>query len=314
MTRTVLLIGASGQVGTALARRFENVTAPTREQFDLTRADPDSTRDLIRASRADILVNCAAYTAVDRAEGEAGIADVVNGSAVGTLASAAAEAGTRFVTYSTDYVFDGTPNSPMSNRRLRRPDQRLRPKQAARRAAGSGSQPRLFGDPHLMGDLRDPPQLPLQDSPESRPGAGGCGERPAREPDDCLRSRLRHAGGHRGHSNRDPASGQSGCDDLVPIGGGGLRGGRARSLGAPTVRLGRPPGRGDRGRGTPCSARSESPTSGSSPYPPGLSPSTVWSKGGSQESMPIRDRNNESPRHSIAPAPAGHSCGAGSFS
>ncbi len=112
MTRTVLLIGGSGQVGTALARRFENLTAPTREQFDLTRADPDSTRDLIHASRADILVNCAAYTAVDRAESEARIADAVNGSAVGMLASAAAEAGTRFVTYSTDYVFDGTAAQP----------------------------------------------------------------------------------------------------------------------------------------------------------------------------------------------------------
>ncbi len=112
MRGSVLLIGATGQVGTALARIIENVSAPTREQFDLALIERESARDLIRASRADIVINCAGYTAVDRAEGEVGTVEAVNGSAVGVLAAAAVEAGTAFVTFSTDYVFDGTATEP----------------------------------------------------------------------------------------------------------------------------------------------------------------------------------------------------------
>ncbi len=108
----MLLLGGSGQVGSALARHFDELTAPTHEQFDLARIDAGSARELIRHSGADVVINCAAYTAVDRAESETESAESVNGWAVGALAAAAAEADLPFVTYSTDYVFDGTATVP----------------------------------------------------------------------------------------------------------------------------------------------------------------------------------------------------------
>jgi dTDP-4-dehydrorhamnose reductase len=108
----ILLLGSSGQVGSALARLADAVTAPTRRELDLTTVNLESAHRLIIASRADVLVNCAAYTAVDRAEDEPALADAVNGAAVGILAEATAAAGIPFVTYSTDYVFDGTATRP----------------------------------------------------------------------------------------------------------------------------------------------------------------------------------------------------------
>ena len=62
----------------------------------------------MRSIRPDVVINAAAYTAVDRAESEPDLANDVNGTAVGELASVCHELGARLVTYSTDYVFDGT--------------------------------------------------------------------------------------------------------------------------------------------------------------------------------------------------------------
>jgi dTDP-4-dehydrorhamnose reductase len=105
---SILLLGASGQVGTAIAKHLDQVIAPTRDEFDLANATPNIVEQLIDKTRPDVLINCAAYTAVDRAEDEQILADQVNGHAVGLLARVTYEAGVRFVTYSTDYVFDGT--------------------------------------------------------------------------------------------------------------------------------------------------------------------------------------------------------------
>ena len=112
MTPGVLLLGGSGQVGTALARLIDGASAPKRGEFDLTRVDSGAARELVRESGAQVVVNCAAYTAVDRAETEPEVADVVNGTAVGILAAAAADTGIPFVTYSSDYVFDGSSTVP----------------------------------------------------------------------------------------------------------------------------------------------------------------------------------------------------------
>jgi dTDP-4-dehydrorhamnose reductase len=108
----VLLLGGSGQVGSALARHLDDCLAPTREQFDLAGIDQGAAVELIRDSGADVVVNCAAYTAVARAESEPAVAAAINGTAVGVLAAATAETGARFVTYSTDYVFDGRATAP----------------------------------------------------------------------------------------------------------------------------------------------------------------------------------------------------------
>jgi len=104
----VLLLGGTGQVGTAIAKHLDHVIAPTRDEFDLAEATPNSVEQLFDANRPDVVINCAAYTAVDRAEDEQAVANMVNGDAVGLLARVTHEVGIRLVTFSTDYVFDGT--------------------------------------------------------------------------------------------------------------------------------------------------------------------------------------------------------------
>lgn len=111
MSRT-LLLGGRGQVGTALRAVLDDVVSPTRSSFDLEKASADDITALIQDAAADILINCAAYTAVDQAEVEQERAFRLNTHAVGVLAEVTAEMHIPFVTFSTDYVFDGESNSP----------------------------------------------------------------------------------------------------------------------------------------------------------------------------------------------------------
>ena len=110
---TVLLLGATGQVGHALRAPLSawgTVVAPGRDTADLTA--PDTLRAAVREAAPDVIVNAAAYTAVDDAEDEPDRAAAINARAPGVLAEAAAEAGAWLVHYSTDYVFDGTKAAP----------------------------------------------------------------------------------------------------------------------------------------------------------------------------------------------------------
>jgi len=119
----LLLVGANGQVGDALRRSLAplgEVIATTRsgrldddaacESLDL--ADLDAIAPLVARVRPDVVVNAAAYTAVDRAEDEAELAFRINAQAVERLAVACADAGIPLVHYSTDYVFDGRGTRP----------------------------------------------------------------------------------------------------------------------------------------------------------------------------------------------------------
>jgi dTDP-4-dehydrorhamnose reductase len=111
--RTVLLIGATGQIGHELRGPLSDVgtvVAPDRDTLDLTA--PDTIQRTVRDAAPDVIVNAAAYTAVDRAEEEPERAAAINARAPGILAGAAAEVGARLVHYSTDYVFDGTSDTP----------------------------------------------------------------------------------------------------------------------------------------------------------------------------------------------------------
>jgi dTDP-4-dehydrorhamnose reductase len=104
----ILLTGASGQVGHELRRSLAglgDVRAPGRGELDLAR--PEQLRETVRTLRPQLIVNAAAYTAVDRAEAEAGLAWRVNAEGPGILAREAARIGAAMVHYSTDYVFDG---------------------------------------------------------------------------------------------------------------------------------------------------------------------------------------------------------------
>ena len=74
--------------------------------------DPDSIRAAIRACSPQIIVNAAAYTAVDQAESEPDLALAINGAAPGIMAEEAKRLGALLVHYSTDYVFDGAKSGP----------------------------------------------------------------------------------------------------------------------------------------------------------------------------------------------------------
>ena len=107
MTR-VLLFGGQGQVGWELVRAlqgFGDCDVVGRDRVDFN--DPASVRHTVVDRRPDWVVNCAAYTQVDRAEDEPEQARCVNADAVDAVAAACAGTGSRLVHYSTDYVFDG---------------------------------------------------------------------------------------------------------------------------------------------------------------------------------------------------------------
>ena len=113
MKPRILLIGSTGQVGHELAGmlpRLGEVVAPDRARFDLTRT-ADVAR-LIRDTHPQIIVNAAAYTAVDLAEKEREKAHAINAEAPAAMAAEAAKLNALFVHYSTDYVFDGSKGSP----------------------------------------------------------------------------------------------------------------------------------------------------------------------------------------------------------
>jgi dTDP-4-dehydrorhamnose reductase len=110
---TILVTGATGQVGFELVRALAplgRVAAPGREELDLRR--PDAVRAYVRELAPSIVVNPAAYTAVDRAESESDEAWAVNAVAPGVLAEETSRAGALLVHFSTDYVFDGAGDRP----------------------------------------------------------------------------------------------------------------------------------------------------------------------------------------------------------
>lgn len=113
MWPTILLLGKNGQVGWELQRTLAplgQVIALDQSDLDLTK--PEQIRAKVREIKPNLIVNAAAYTAVDRAEEEPELAMAINGIAPGILAEEAKELGATLVHYSTDYVFDGTKKEP----------------------------------------------------------------------------------------------------------------------------------------------------------------------------------------------------------
>ncbi|MES3025501.1 MAG: dTDP-4-dehydrorhamnose reductase [Pseudomonadota bacterium] len=109
----ILVTGRSGQVGYELERSLQGlgeVVALDRSQMDL--ADLDQVREVIRALKPGLIVNPAAYTAVDKAESEPELALRVNAHAPAVMAEEARALGAAMIHYSTDYVFDGTKATP----------------------------------------------------------------------------------------------------------------------------------------------------------------------------------------------------------
>lgn len=111
--KRILILGQQGQVGWELQRTLTtlgNVIAVDRKQVDLTNRTTLS--EIIREIRPNIIVNAAAYTAVDKAESERALAFAINAEAPALLAEEAKRLGAILVHYSTDYVFDGTKETP----------------------------------------------------------------------------------------------------------------------------------------------------------------------------------------------------------
>jgi dTDP-4-dehydrorhamnose reductase len=107
--QTILVTGVNGQVGYELARSLQglgNIVAVDRSTMDLSNLD--QVRAVVREVRPMLIVNPAAYTAVDKAEQESELAMRVNGEAPGVLAEEAKKLGAALIHYSTDYVFNGT--------------------------------------------------------------------------------------------------------------------------------------------------------------------------------------------------------------
>lgn len=135
MKPRVLLTGSTGQLGWELRRclcGFADVVAPSRSECNL--ADADAVRRFVIATAPDLVVNPAAYTAVDRAEDEEAIALAVNATAVEALADAALQAGAAVIHYSTDYVFSGAGERPWH------PDDEPKPLSAYGRSKRAGEQ------------------------------------------------------------------------------------------------------------------------------------------------------------------------------
>lgn len=121
--RRILVTGANGQLGNEMRRlgvSSENDYLFTDvAELDIT--DEEAVRRTMRGERIDVIVNCAAYTNVDKAEEDEAAADRINRLAVGNLARAAAATGATLIHVSTDYVFSGDANLPYTETCQTRP-------------------------------------------------------------------------------------------------------------------------------------------------------------------------------------------------
>lgn len=143
---SILLFGSTGQVGTELCRTLllhGSVKALDRRQVDLT--DQDALRRSILDGKPEVIVNAAAYTAVDRAESEPETADAINHIAPKVMAECAEELDCLLVHYSTDYVFDGLGSGPY------KPEDHASPKSVYGKTKLAGEQAiEQSGCPHLI--------------------------------------------------------------------------------------------------------------------------------------------------------------------
>ncbi len=109
----ILVTGVHGQVGHALLKTLEGdyeIVALDRTQLDLS--DTDAIRRVVQSVRPTLIINPAAYTAVDKAESEPALAHSINAVAPGVMAEEAAKLNASLIHFSTDYVFDGNKETP----------------------------------------------------------------------------------------------------------------------------------------------------------------------------------------------------------
>ncbi len=112
---SILVTGANGQLGSELKKLSTAYaqylfTFLNRDEFPLD--DAERIKNYLKSNQFDFLINCAAYTAVDKAESEKDLAYQINATAVGVLAAACRDNNIKFLHISTDYVFDGNATTP----------------------------------------------------------------------------------------------------------------------------------------------------------------------------------------------------------
>jgi dTDP-4-dehydrorhamnose reductase len=146
MSNKILVTGSNGQLGNELrdlASSFPQYDFVFTDVEELSITDADAVERIFSDLQPSYLINCAAYTAVDKAESEKELNNQINGRAVGILASASKKYRTRFIHISTDYVFNGNASQPLKE------DDQVDPVNA-------------YGASKLLGE-----QLALQNNPET---------------------------------------------------------------------------------------------------------------------------------------------------
>ncbi len=123
MSKVILVTGANGQLGNEMRRVAEGSTDryifTDVAELDITNYGAIS--ELVTAEGVDVIVNCAAYTNVDKAEDDEAFANLLNNTAVGYLAMAAKASGATLIHISTDYVFDGSAHTPYTEAEATKP-------------------------------------------------------------------------------------------------------------------------------------------------------------------------------------------------
>ena len=111
----ILVVGRVGQLGSALSEVLpERYETKFLDQPDIDLAAPSSLREIVLSSRPTVVINAAAYTAVDQAEQESEIAMAINSTAPGIMAEWVAEHTAKLIHISTDFVFDGSSRAPFA--------------------------------------------------------------------------------------------------------------------------------------------------------------------------------------------------------
>lgn len=114
--KTILVTGANGQVGSELkywSQKYDMFQYVFADRAALDIADKQQVNDLLAKYKFDYVINCAAYTAVDKAETEKELAFAINKNAAGYIAEACKTTGAKLIHISTDFIFDGTASAPL---------------------------------------------------------------------------------------------------------------------------------------------------------------------------------------------------------
>ena len=163
----ILVTGKTGQVASALlalSRPEGGIEVITIGRPEIDLSEPTSIASAVAAARPSVVVNAAAYTAVDRAESEGDLALSVNGTGAGAVAKAAADFGVPIIQISTDYVFDGTKQTPYLETDIPRPLSIYGASKLAGKKSCCGSQSHACDPADFMGPFLWRSKLPDHDA------------------------------------------------------------------------------------------------------------------------------------------------------